>query len=337
MLSRNPELPRSRGFTLIELLVVVAIIALLISILLPSLQRAKRQARQLVCCTNLRSQGQAAYLYADDNGGRLPRGSQGVHQVNALYPGYNSFATSILTYLGWSGSLHVKVGGDKIYDVPARPWDLWRGMDHKLNDSPYKADWWKVQLCILAEMQLLQCPDYPQGLEVNENEQWIRLHDGRIRTDGSPLDYVASAMPIPYNDKNINADQGGDMSWDPEGGWEGVDVNATAYMETSNIEDFPAGASPAALIYVTEGHTSLPYIGSSSGTLFHHFFVGMHLPFAGRPRIANDQRHPGGLDALFFDGHAATLDLHQIDPAWPNPLALRLKWFTVMPDTNLNP
>jgi prepilin-type N-terminal cleavage/methylation domain-containing protein/prepilin-type processing-associated H-X9-DG protein len=335
MLSRNPEQTRSRGFTLIELLVVVAIIALLISILLPSLQRAKRQARQLKCCTNLRTQGQAAFLYADDNEGRLPRGSQGVH--GRLYPGYNSFATSILPYLGWAGSLHVKVSKDKIYDVPPRPWDLWKARSGSQNDSPYKGDWWKVQLCVLAEMELLQCPDYPQNLEINEAQQWKKLSDGTIRTDGSPLDYVASAMPIPYDDRNIGADQGGDMSWNPEGGWQGVPVDSTAYRETSNIEDFPTGASPAALIYVTEGHKSLPYHGSWSGTLFHHFFLGIHLPFAGTPRIADDQRHPAGIDALFFDGHAATLDLHQVDPAWPNPLAIRLKWFTVMPDHNLNP
>jgi prepilin-type N-terminal cleavage/methylation domain-containing protein/prepilin-type processing-associated H-X9-DG protein len=56
-----------RAFTLIELLLVVAIIALLIAILAPSLQGARKQALQLKCNANLRELGQAATFYAQDN------------------------------------------------------------------------------------------------------------------------------------------------------------------------------------------------------------------------------------------------------------------------------
>jgi len=57
----------TRGFTLIELLVVVAIIALLISILLPSLARARKQAKRSVCASNLHQIGLAMPAYLQDN------------------------------------------------------------------------------------------------------------------------------------------------------------------------------------------------------------------------------------------------------------------------------
>lgn len=56
-----------RGFTLIELLVVVSIIALLVSILMPALGRARQQAQSVLCKTNLRTIGLAEVLYATDN------------------------------------------------------------------------------------------------------------------------------------------------------------------------------------------------------------------------------------------------------------------------------
>lgn len=63
----------SRGFTLIELLVVVAIIALLLAILLPSLERAREQGRIAVCLSNLKGIGSAASQYLlEDKSGDLP-------------------------------------------------------------------------------------------------------------------------------------------------------------------------------------------------------------------------------------------------------------------------
>ena len=69
----NPR-PRRRGFTLVELLVVIGIIALLVGILLPSLNKARDAAKKTACLANLRSLGQLVTLYANQSKGQIPIG-----------------------------------------------------------------------------------------------------------------------------------------------------------------------------------------------------------------------------------------------------------------------
>jgi prepilin-type N-terminal cleavage/methylation domain-containing protein len=68
---------RPRAFTLIELLVVVGIIAVLVGMLLPTLNRAKQMARVAVCANNLRNIGVAWHLYLNENEDTFPQNKQG--------------------------------------------------------------------------------------------------------------------------------------------------------------------------------------------------------------------------------------------------------------------
>ena len=62
---------RRRGFTLVELLVVIGIIALLVSILMPALTRARDHANRAKCLANIRQLSNAWYMYANENKGKI--------------------------------------------------------------------------------------------------------------------------------------------------------------------------------------------------------------------------------------------------------------------------
>ncbi len=73
----NRGLSTGKAFTLIELLTVVAIIALLVSILLPCLQKARWHANRVYCLTNIKEQYISQILYADDHNGRFATHNEG--------------------------------------------------------------------------------------------------------------------------------------------------------------------------------------------------------------------------------------------------------------------
>jgi len=306
----SPLRVRARGvraFTLIELLVVVAIIALLMSILLPSLDRARAQARQVQCLSNLNSQGKCSNLYAADNGGWIGRGIMG---FNAPAPPagtgeYNIYATTILKYLGYEGD----------------PIKLWRPKGDNMGAAPNPQQQTRLRGALRQFGEQLNCPDFPDDAKTSFES------DEERKVGTQLLDYVASAIPIPYTREFIEDDvpgggQPGDTS---EPGSQMSPTGRDQYVDTSRQDDMPF---PARFIYVTEAHVSHRW----HEMRYHHFFWTSQLPFGAYPRIASDQRHPGGLTALFFDGHARTMQLREMDAGWPNKISLRLIHLTLVPE-----
>ncbi|MGD8451582.1 MAG: DUF1559 domain-containing protein [Phycisphaerae bacterium] len=157
---------RRLAFTLIELLVVVAIIALLIAILLPSMSRAREQAKRAYCLSNLHSIGSAALSYASEDSKEL------------IIPIHQMMVSPMPAddYWLWRTAIWFSAGGRSaplpfMTDSGAKPLDdssRWAAHTRPLNRYIYH----DVHQADGKALKLFQCPSdrgYPEHEDIDDS------------------------------------------------------------------------------------------------------------------------------------------------------------------------
>jgi prepilin-type N-terminal cleavage/methylation domain-containing protein/prepilin-type processing-associated H-X9-DG protein len=198
---------RDRAFTLIELLVVVAIIALLMSISLPVMQRVKRQAKVTVCQSNLRQWGLIFSMYGHDNGDKMTTTGRDGYWLVASRPYLSVVAESGETsrhefYFCPTANKTAQEGGrnpheawfydyDGVNYVGSYGFNAWAydfGNTESYQDRPTKDMWRTFNVrgannipVLLACFWAGGCPDYTDQAPAHNGEDWLGGHVNEMK------------------------------------------------------------------------------------------------------------------------------------------------------------
>lgn len=177
-----------RGFTLIELLVVVAIIAMLIAVLLPGLQSARRNSRAVKCAANLHHVGQAVAIYLAENNATFPCSYIYASDLNGNYDLRNQPASKEFGYVHWSWLLYSN--GEVDHEAFQCP-EFEKGGAPRTNPGPDQGNW----------------AEYPAQRDETGN---LRGHGDVEDKQATWMAYTANHAVVPRNKFDARLNLGGD-------------------------------------------------------------------------------------------------------------------------------
>jgi len=263
---------RAAGFTLVELLVVIGIIAILVSILLPSLGKARNQANSVKCAANLRQLYMACQMFAAEHKDHLPRPGL-VGQDFATDQGVDEttiWATeNIAGQTNTSGRANLRVGAlwKYIPGVETRAKIIFCPSDNgERTQGGGAATSGDVRNFSYSFNAYINNPKY-RARAGAPAPRMLGIQLGRVRNSG---DKVMICEELAPND-----------AW-----WLLYDLNGTA--QTPRGDDWPAGR-----------HAGQKYIGSGRQAI------------QGTPEYVR-YLEIGRANHCFFDGHVAVLSPHQL-------------------------
>lgn len=194
-----------KGFTLVELLVVIGIIALLISILLPSLGKARQQAQTAACMSNLRSIGQLVAIYQAENKGVFPPLSTYANSggfTGSNYRGYNLW-----------GLIKVKPGSNiavcptNLANMEPPTWGVAQNGVRAL--YTYKYNWFVAG----AETNGAVSPDMPHAVRQSDGVTWAPNPMKKVKNASDTLMFADYPQLVAFQTDDLSgSDRGMDQA-----------------------------------------------------------------------------------------------------------------------------
>ena len=301
-----------RGFTLIELLVVISIIALLIALLLPALALAKQDASSIACLANLRSQGQMMAEYGVEYKGAIPYGAtEGV-----------SWETNIWGAASWDTLLFCDSYGHGVSAASLAQAYMYPQSNlitpTQVNDA--METWAKIFVCPSATIPLVPGPNAQKfaismftTYDANPNffmvsnppnsQGYAGLLTGQNPAT-QPQTFTVSLSNVANPGQKVAIGDGNQLqfgvatTYGPLFIWQ---QNAMPAIRTASPEDVISaqGFWPG-----ISTNTDYPYATWAVGIRYRH---GQN----------NADDTGGWANAVFFDGHAATIPVNQVPAGMP--------------------